>query len=549
MLSHRDTEPQEMHDFISLGAIPRNHGMRSTTPTDVQKAKAQQLQFASQKRAGTEKFRFFAVLNAPTAMTEHVGDIPISCLNKGQCYSLSIVDTSRTSLLMETTARYRTCIRVSFDEDEQRRQPSECWRLWKQDRSTDEVYQGHDRTLAVEFSETHQPTLEEHRRSKVELEKASLDSFSVIWAPIGNTAAEVDIAVRFNFVSTDFSRSKGIRGAIVRICAKTHIISEDNYQPSFDATSELCFCKAKVFRDHGSKRKLSNDMTHVKKSIEKLRSGKKGVGSSAFNTMDDGGRLRKISRHRNSWYSPRAIANTAPEDRQSKLRALTAMLSSTRPNAVLNMRGQEEDDPDLYPLTVAAREDGSSIPSTSQQLPREQCRNYMISGATSKLPPSPSPLPLGLTGSGAAGARHAGTVKAHKDCSSQQQPKEAVACFYVTFQGEGKQRQPSFYQAIYLKQRTLCDFNGSLAIRFGIKLSEVRHTLRLIENGLEVEIDDNVVRELMEGQDMRLEIENVYQQPTPQITKDYEATESATAECESGSSTLSPRGVILRLEF
>ena len=57
----------------------------------------------------------------------------------------------------------------------------------------------------------------------------------------------------------------------MRLCAKTHPVPCDPSQPAADANPEICYCKVKLFRDHGAERKLSNDVAHVKKSIDKLK--------------------------------------------------------------------------------------------------------------------------------------------------------------------------------------------------------------------------------------------------------------------------------------
>ena len=76
--------------------------------------------------------------------------------------------------------------------------------------------------------------------------------------------------MRFNFLSTDFSHSKGVKGIPVRLCAKTEILSSGSPQ-SPPEQSEICFCKVKLFRDHGAERKLASDILHIKKTIEKLK--------------------------------------------------------------------------------------------------------------------------------------------------------------------------------------------------------------------------------------------------------------------------------------
>src|SRR5207247_1252986 len=106
---------------------------------------------------------------------------------------------------------------------------------------------------------------------------------SVIWTPGSHGAAECNIAVRFNFLSTDFSHSKGVKGIPVRLCAKTSTVV--GQKPETEAVQEICYGKVKLFRDHGAERKLSNDVMHVKKTIDKLKqqiaqaeSGIKDVG-------------------------------------------------------------------------------------------------------------------------------------------------------------------------------------------------------------------------------------------------------------------------------
>ena len=76
--------------------------------------------------------------------------------------------------------------------------------------------------------------------------------------------------MRFNFLSTDFSLSKGVKGIPVRLCAKIELLSPgEEVGAIYEA--EVCYCKVKVFRDHGAERKLSNDVAYVTKAIERLK--------------------------------------------------------------------------------------------------------------------------------------------------------------------------------------------------------------------------------------------------------------------------------------
>lgn len=102
----------------------------------------------------------------------------------------------------------------------------------------------------------------------IRLEKASTDGFCVSWAANPDTKIHgCTILLRFHFLSTDFSLSKGVKGVPVRLCAKTVILSSEGREGVMEYHSEISYCAVKLFRDHGAERKTSNDEVHVKKKI------------------------------------------------------------------------------------------------------------------------------------------------------------------------------------------------------------------------------------------------------------------------------------------
>src|SRR5277367_2725359 len=198
-------------------------------------------------------------------------EIPITYLNKGQAYTMSVFDTMP---LVPTASpiKYRTYIRVSFEDEQQRAKPSECWQLWKEGRGTNEAHQRGGKLLAVDYVDPNQGGDNETRRLQIKRESTSFDGFCVTWIPNPLTgSSDCSIVVCFNFLSTDFSHSKGIKGILVRLCAKTEMIIPPSTESSFAGEPEICFSKIKLFRDHGAERKLSNDVAYVKKTIEKLK--------------------------------------------------------------------------------------------------------------------------------------------------------------------------------------------------------------------------------------------------------------------------------------
>jgi hypothetical protein len=313
-------------------------------------------------------FRYHVTLNAPTAMIKHHGEIPVTYLNKGQAYAISIVDTQPQ--LATVPATYRTFIRVSFEDEQQRQRPSACWQLWKEGRGTNEAHHRGGRLQAVEFVDPSQAGgIEAAGRPKVELDCASFDGFAVTWTPSPNSPPECSVAVRFNFLSTDFSHSKGVKGIPVRLCAKTGLQSTQSPAIPDALIAETCFCKVKLFRDHGAERKLSNDIAHVKKSIDKLKqqiaqseSGMKDLGkrkrsgSMSKPTSTAASRPGKVPKHKRTWSMSSASSTgnrgAQEEDLQLKLAALQDMFTSTRPASVLYLKGEEGDDPDLHPVRL-----------------------------------------------------------------------------------------------------------------------------------------------------------------------------------------------------
>ncbi|KAI0439553.1 CP2 transcription factor-domain-containing protein [Xylaria telfairii] len=507
-----------------------------------------------------EKFRFHCTLNAPTAMIKHAEEIPVTYLNKGQAYSLSIVDTSSTSPAPPGT-KFRTYIRISFEDEQQRQKPGVCWSLWKEGRGTNEAHHRGGKLQAVEYVEAGQPVDADDRRTRVELESASFDGFCVTWTPSPNGVPECSIAFRSNFLSTDFSHSKGVKGIPVRLCAKTSVISTAESLPP-DPFSEICYCKVKLFRDHGAERKLSNDIAHVKKTVDKLRQqisqaenggkdfGKRKRGGAHIKSQDHQ-RPGKTPKHKRTWSMSSVSsadggsgggANARPsleDDLNFKLQTLQEMFSSTHPVSILYLRGKDLDDPDLHPV---------SLPGESADLSRVdsrdsaawQARSARNSVAESSLvSPSPSSASLQSQATGAApwvekhrsGDSHrlsdqptkikktddAGNISGWIDAvgidPTYKPPVEKlakpIACFYIARKDSTTPEERKLYRAVYLSERSMSNFISRAAAKWNLDPARVTRTVHVLGSGLEVEMDNDVIHELSEGQDMVLEVVEV----------------------------------------
>ena len=260
-------------------------------------------------------------------------------------------------MIRSDVIQYRTYVRISFNDEEQKANTAACWQGWKEGRGLRELRQGGRTVFAVEYVGQHWEGSDDQDQLQIQVEQKSFDGFCINWAaPPAVGTSKCEILIRFNFLSTDFTRSKGVKGLPVRLCSKTQVLS-----PGEDVgvlEPEICYCKIKVFRDHGAERKLSNDTSHIQKTIEKLKQqitqpemcgglGKRKRGTRATTKrqgfdQSHGGTTDKIS---------------SKNDLRAKVALMQDMFSSAHPVSFLALRGNKEDDPDLYPVCLQAEVD------------------------------------------------------------------------------------------------------------------------------------------------------------------------------------------------
>ena len=322
-------------------------------------------------------------------------EIPVTYLNRGKVYIVSVADLNPLSV-PSRTVKYRTCLRVAFEEKEQRSDTAGSWGLWKRNQESSIAYQQRRSPHALEYIDSTEETNLDDQ--KAQLESAWIDGFSVTYEveptpeTMGNS--QYIIPLRFNLLSTDFSLSKGVKGIPLRLYAKTEIVSPANPEGYVNSNSEARFCKIKVFRDHGAERKLAHDAYHTNKSIEwlthqigQLRTGNK----SPRDAGRIGRRPMKVSKPTRG-RSRSVQAGSSDEialknDLNAKLATFRNMLTSTRPVTAISLPADELDDPDLYPVQFSSDEQEPSTMGTftDQTLLRSQAEITPLPGSLAVL--------------------------------------------------------------------------------------------------------------------------------------------------------------------
>jgi hypothetical protein len=568
--------PIQMGDFEANMAAPPKRSLEKFVPI-VSRSPSNTI-------ANGEKIRlrYQVTLSAPTAMIRHQDEIPVTYLNKGQAYAMTIVD-DMGPLPSPVPVKYRTVVRISFEDEEQRQRPSACWQLWKEGRGLAEAHFRGGRLQAVEYVDPNQGGEDEGKRPRVELESASFDCFAVTWSPRpGPSPAECSVAVRFNFLSTDFSHSKGVKGIPVRLCAKTEIISPGTPDSPPGPIAEVCFCKVKLFRDHGAERKLSNDVAHIKKTIDKLKQQivQVEVGTNEYGKRKRSGstvskhpshRPSKIAKHKRAWSISSQGSTGRPvaeDDLHHKLANIQAMFTSTRPVSVLYLKGYEQDDPDLYPVSLPGetrdlmktgplgrKASWDQKPST-ETTPTNSCilsPSLSPHSMQSQLPvPERADFPVSTTfdanlqPTGAwdhfapfdgsafeplsvqARSEECGSIKIQRNQPAGSLPEwiealgtdphykppaerliKPVACFYVLIKVPGSSTGHEYYRSVYLMARTAKDLVAGIAAKCEIDPARIQRTLRINPKGLKIMVEDDTVWELLEGQDMTVEFSSM----------------------------------------
>lgn len=531
-------------------------------------------------------FRFATTLHAATAMLRHPSDIPVTYLNKRQAYTISVVDTA-PPIQNNEVKRYRTTLRIAFDEEYQRSTAPACWRLWKDGRGTLESGGNPDKLRAIDYEPVETKAVNEKKSNSdtklaVDESTTSFNRFTVTWS---STSAQptVFFCVRFLFLSTDFSHSKGVKGVPVRLVAKTEFLGTGDSTFQTAVNSELAYCKIKLFRDKGAERKLANDRQHLERAVEKLRQQAQqftlGTNDSALTSTNKKKKRHSISgastvdlqqtspqrRHRRDWSISSVSSSTSLTGMRSqqdevqrkldKAAAMEAMFSSIRPSSAFSLIGDPADDPSLSVSPIAPQSqweapgmgaafiaDGEKVnaqrgsPALSQASFSSMTSDKMHFTGSSPLvhPLSPPDANMRMAGMTAPAqlSQKTRVQAATKDIDAMDVDPFYVPlpiptvrpalCIYIAPAKIGSNGDPhtmhlptaidaknDIYYAVYVPARTAKSLTASIATKMRLDPSNIIRTIIINKRGLRLALDDDVTREMLEKQDMRVAVREV----------------------------------------
>ncbi|KAL7334094.1 hypothetical protein PS15p_202910 [Mucor circinelloides] len=207
--------------------------------------------------------RYDVALEAPTAASQKLEEPPLTYLNKGQYYNITLKDKDRYDGDVIST------VAITFHDESHRVSATDYWKFWLTQQKD-----GED-ARAVE--------LDLSRSSGAQaIEGRQFDRVSFRW----NGKLGASVHIRFNCLSTDFSRIKGVKGIPLRLqieSEQAHLFGtavatashhlRQSHQPHHYI--EKTYCRIKLFRDKGAERKNKDDAKHIERQLEKLR-GKSG---------------------------------------------------------------------------------------------------------------------------------------------------------------------------------------------------------------------------------------------------------------------------------
>ncbi|KAF9947833.1 grainyhead-like, partial [Mortierella alpina] len=482
------------------GQVPTDHGSSSASVSESSPPRSE----------SGSNLRFKISLEAQTAAMQRQDETPVTYLNKGQFYAVALKDTE------EYDGDITSVIRVTFHDASHRRLAARYWSFWLSQQTNPKTA----RALDIEKASS---------IGMMEIQSKTFDRISFKW----NGKSGAKLMVRFNCLSTDFSRIKGVKGIPLRVHMDTFLnghgssttttttTNQDDPQPPM----ERSFAKIKLFRDKGAERKNKDDHKHLEKMWDKMR-GKNADTNPLVNMLAP---VQTVSMFYECMDHPEGsddedtqdLSETlALQDQETDAGGLAGDQASTSSSS-----SRPDPSAGSASITAAAAAGGGgssfSSPSSGSLVPANRKRRRPTeSGMISSSHSSPAGLasdtsPGGYSSTAGVVSTTSNNTHANNSSSSSSNnssvfidrdpnyvpqhtnKRRPVLCLYIKIGGE------SVYRAVYLEKFTLADLVQKLSEKLEIQASTISGVYRkTVKKELLVKVDDAMVGHMADEMDM-----------------------------------------------
>ncbi|KAM4725418.1 grainyhead-like transcription factor 2b isoform 1-T1 [Anableps anableps] len=203
---------------------------------------------------GTGNFQY--TLDATRSLRQKQGEGPMTYLNKGQFYAVTLSELSANKRLRHPISKVRSVIMVVFSEDKNRDEQLKYWKYWHSRQHT-----AKQRVLDI-------ADYKESFNTIGNIEEIAYNAISFTW----DVNEEAKIFITVNCLSTDFSSQKGVKGLPLMIQIDTYSYNNRSNKPLHRAYSQI-----KVFCDKGAERKIRDEERKLLRKKSKGKDGGVGV--------------------------------------------------------------------------------------------------------------------------------------------------------------------------------------------------------------------------------------------------------------------------------
>ncbi|XP_061098086.1 grainyhead-like protein 1 homolog isoform X2 [Conger conger] len=177
-------------------------------------------------------------LEALKSLRQKSAGDPLTYLNKGQFYPISLRELARGQVPPNSISKARSVVMLVFGEEKSREDQLKHWRYWHSRQHT-----AKQRCIDIADYKGSFDTI-------TNMEEIAYNAISFTW----DTNEEARVYISVNCLSTDFSSQKGVKGLPLSLQIDTYSYNSGSSQPVHRAC-----CQIKVFCDKGAERKVRDE--------------------------------------------------------------------------------------------------------------------------------------------------------------------------------------------------------------------------------------------------------------------------------------------------